>query len=56
MCIVYKMNKVVTRSPFEAARSEVDVPEAMQAEIIYNMLDYIDWKLMTTENTISSNF
>ena len=25
MCIVYKMNVVVTRSPFEAARSEGDV-------------------------------
>ena len=25
MCIVYKMNVVVTRSPFEAARDEVDV-------------------------------
>ena len=29
MCIVYKMNVVVTRSPFEAARSKVDVSAAM---------------------------
>ena len=56
MCFVYKMNVVVTRSPFEAARSEVDVSEAMKAEIIYNKLDYIDWKLITTENTVSSNY
>ena len=56
MCFVYKMNVVVTRSPFEAARSEVDVSEAMKAEIIYNKLDYIDWKLITTENTVSSYF
>ena len=27
--IVYKMNVVVTRSPFEAAKSEVDVSEAI---------------------------
>ena len=56
MCFVYKMNVVMTRSPSEAARSEVDVSEAMQAEIIYNKLDYIDWKLITIENTVSSNF
>ena len=29
MCILYKMNVVVTRSPFEAARNEVDVSEKM---------------------------
>ena len=29
MCIVNKVNAVVTRSPFEAARSEVDVSEVM---------------------------
>ena len=56
MRIVYKMNVVVTRSPFEAARSEVDVSEAMYPEIIYNKLDYINRKLMTTENTVSSHF
>ena len=56
MCIVYKVYVVVTRSPFEAAKNEVDVSEAMQAEIIYIKLDYIDWKLITIENTVSSNF
>ena len=56
MCIVYKINVVVTRSPFEAARNEVDVSEKMLAEIIYNKLDYIEWKLITTENTVSSDF
>ena len=56
MCIVYKMSVVVTRSPFEAARNEVDVSEKMQAEIVYNKLDYIEWKLITTENTVSSDF
>ena len=50
------MKVVVTRSPFEAARSEVDVSEAMLTEEIYNKLDYIDWKLITTENAVSSNF
>ena len=50
------MNVVVTRSPFETARSEVDVSEAMQAEIMYNKLDYIDWKLITTLNAVSTNF
>ena len=40
----------------EAARSKVDVSEAMQAEIIYYKLDYIDLKLITTENTVSSYF
>ena len=55
MCIVYQMNVVVTQSPFEAARSEVDVSEAMQ-EIIYNKLDDIDLKLIATENTVSTNF
>ena len=54
MCIVYKINVVVT--PFEAARNEVDVSEKMQAEIVYNKLDYIEWKLTTTENTVSSDF
>ena len=29
MCIVNNMYVVVTRSPFEAAKSEVDVSEAM---------------------------
>ena len=56
MYIVQKMNVVVKRSPFGSARSEVDVSEAMQAEIVYNKLNYIDWKLITTENTVSSNF
>ena len=56
MCIVYKMNVVLTRSPFEVARSEVDVYEARQAEMIYNKLDYIDWKLIIKENTVSSDF
>ena len=56
MCIVYKMNVVVTRSPFEAARNEVDVSEKMQAEILYNKLDYINRKLIKTENTVSSHF
>ena len=56
MCIVYNVSVVVTRSPFEAARSEVDVPEVMQMEIIYNKLDYIDWKLITTLNAVSTNF
>ena len=37
MCIVHKMNVVVTRSSFEAARSEVVVSEAIFAEIIYNI-------------------
>ena len=50
MCIVYKMNVVVTRSPFEAARNEVDVFEKMYAEIVHNKLDCIEWKLITTEN------
>ena len=44
MFIVHKMNVVVTRSPFEAARSKVDISEAIGAEIICNKLDYIDWK------------
>ena len=56
MCIVYKMNVVVKRSPFEAARNEVDVFEKMQAEIVYNKLDYIAWNLITTENTVSSDY
>ena len=47
MCIVYKMNVVVTRSPFEAARNEVDVSEKMCGEIICNKLVYIEWKLIT---------
>ena len=51
MCIVYKMNVVWTPSPFETARSEVDGSEAMLAEIIYNKLDYMIRKLMTTEIT-----
>ena len=55
MCIVYKVNVVVTRSPFEAARSEVDVSEVMKMEIIYNKLDYIDWKLITILNAVSTN-
>ena len=42
MCIVYKMNVVLTWSPFEAGRSEVEVSKGMKAEIIYNKLDYID--------------
>ena len=49
------MNVVVTRSRFEAARSEVDISEAIWAEIIYNKLDYIECKSITTENTVSSN-
>ena len=44
MCIDYKMNVVVTRSPFEAARSKVDISEAIGAEIICNKLDYINLK------------
>ena len=56
MCIVYNMNVVVTRAPFEAVRSLVDVSEVMQMEIIYNQLDYIDWKLITTLNAVSTNF
>ena len=44
MFIVHKMNVVVTRSPFEAARSKVYIFEAIGAEIICNKLDYIDWK------------
>ena len=56
MCIVNKINVVVTRSPFEAARSEVDISKAIQAETIYNTLDYIDWKLITAENAVYSNF
>ena len=56
MCIVYKMNEVVTQSPFEAAESDVDVSEAMQAGKMFNKLDYINRKLMTTENTVSSSF
>ena len=55
MCINYKMNVVETWLPFEA-RNEVDVSEKMQAEIVYNKLDYIEWKLITTENTVSSDF
>ena len=55
MCIVYKVNVVVTQSPFEASRSKVDVSEVMQVEIIYNKLYYIDWKLITTLNPVSTN-
>ena len=51
MSFVYKMNVVWTRSPFETARSEVDGSEAMLAEIIYNKLDYMIRKSMTTEIT-----
>ena len=42
ICIVYKSNVVVTRSPFEAAKNEVAISEVIKAEIIYNKLDYID--------------
>ena len=51
------MNVVVTRSPFEAARSEVDISEVIWAEIIYiNKLDYIECKSITTKNTDFSNW
>ena len=50
------MNVVVTRSLHEAARSEVNVSEAIKTVIIYNELEYTDLKLITTENTVSSNF
>ena len=54
MCIDYKMNVVVTRSPFEAARSKVDISEAIGAEIICNKLDHINLK--HNRKTVSSNF
>ena len=44
-CIVYKMNVVVTRSPFKAARSEIDLSEARLVEMIYTNLDYNDYKI-----------
>ena len=44
MFTVHKMNVVVTRSPFEAARSKVYKSEAIGADIICSKLDYIDWK------------
>ena len=60
MCSVYKMNLVLMWSPFEAAtctcRREVDISKAIQEGIIYNKLDYIDLKLITTKNIVSSNF
>lgn len=56
MCIVYKINEVVTPSPFEAVRNKVHKFEGIYVEIVYNKLDYIDWKSITTENTVSSNF
>ena len=56
MRIVYKMNVVVTRSLLEAARSEVNVSEAIKTVIIYTELEYTDWKSITTEHTVSSNF
>ena len=56
MCIVYKLNVVLTRLLFEAARSEINVSEVMYVEIIYNKLDYIHWKLITKLNAVSTNF
>ena len=56
MCIVYNVNVVVTRLPFEAARSEIHVSEVMLDGNNYNKLDYIDWKLITTLNAVSTNF
>ena len=38
MSIVYKMIVVVTRSPFEAAGSEVDISETTLAEMISSKL------------------
>ena len=38
MSNVYKMNVVVTRSPFEAAGSEVDISEKILAEMISSKL------------------
>ena len=54
MFIIHKMNVVVTRSPFEAARSKFDISEAIGSEIICNKLDYIDWK--HNRKTVSYNF
>ena len=58
MCIVYNVNVDATRSPFEAARSEVDVSEVMMMDImgLYNKLDYVDWKLNTRLNAVSTSF
>ena len=56
MYIIYKMHVVVTRSLFEAEISEINISESIKAEIIYNKLDYIYWKSITTEKTVSSNF
>ena len=50
------MNVVVTRLPFEAARSKVDVSEAIYAEMIYNKLDYIDWQLTSITTKKQSRF
>ena len=47
MCIVYNMSVVVTRSPFEAARSEVDVSEVLWMDII-GLYSHVDWKLIKT--------
>ena len=56
MCIFYKINEVVTQSPFEAARNEVAAFEVIQAEITHNESDNISRRLITIENTVSSNF
>ena len=44
MCIVCKMNVVLTRSPFEAARSENDIQSDISKNNILIKLDHIDWK------------
>ena len=50
------MNVIVTRSPFKAARSEIDLSEARLAEMIYTYLDYNDYKINDNKEYFFSIF
>ena len=56
MCIVYKMNVAVTRSPFKAAKSEVDIRSDIGGNNIPKLRIILtgNQSLFATEKTVSA--